>query len=449
MKKKPLKAKSPKNKLKSSKGKAKSSPKAKSPRKAKSSPKSKSPKAKSPKARSPQPKSVPPRYKVPQVFKTKPSYAPDVPIPELHPYYTPQKIAQIFAQEVRTIEGPSSYYILTPTRKLNDMIGHSAPVMVLFGDYHTGDKRCNTKCVINKHCYSFWRTNPTIIKFLNDFGKKIHIDLFLETWLTTKERKRSLWPGDDRYGDEPAGALRSIKNHLVKCLQIEDGVRHEECPATNFYVHMSDTRFAKDKIDAILANDMPVLPYATMAYRLKRMFPNLTMQRLLQLVRQRLLMGPKAFMEKVARHDPLFHSYSKSMKQMMALPPALQTLIYKHYHYDLDDCNTLPANKLPRVANDASDTNLRREYNEYQQMFRTSIVQNCYWSGFASELDLYFLGRSLKTPQGGPNSQLSVGYFGNFHVISLVEFLTSKGLYSIFTHKSHAGKRYEDKCVSL
>ena len=380
--------------------------------------------------------------------KTTGALAPYVPIPKRDPQYTSEKIAQIFANQVRTIEGPVSYYILTPTSKLNGLLGYDAPVLILFGDIHNGNGHCVNGCEIKDGCYTFYPPNPTILKFINELGKKIHINMFLEIWRETSQRKRSLSTWGEEWEGEKAAALQLMTNHIMKCFEIKDHVRNRECPATNFYVHMSDTREAKDKLDALIHHEMTEASYWDMQRILRTRFPDLSMKKLLELLRQRLTMGTKSFVQNVARYDPVFYKYSKTMKQLMALPRKLQDILYTKYRYDTHFCKEVPEDDLPPVATTSKD--LQKEYEGYQRMLQSDTLQMCYWAGFTSEIDLYFLGRALKKPQGGPVSELSIAYFGDYHVKTLFRFLNEWGLYDIYDLRNISETdKVMEKCVDL
>ena len=388
-------------------------------------------------------------------------YAPYVHVPKRDKYYTPSKIAQIFGQQVQTIEGPVSYTILVPTPRLNDMLGHDGPVIVLFGDVHVGNDRCKQRCEVKHNCYSFYAPNPTIVKFLNQLGQKIHIDLFLEIWSPLLNRINQYGIPDlgDQWRGKTASALRSIKNYLLNCLEIKDGIRNKDCLATNFYVHMSDTRHAKDKLDAIMRHMIPEMDYEDLKLWLTAQLPDLTMDKLTQLIRKRLLMGPATFLQTVARHEPIFQRHSKTIKQLSALPTALQDIIYKHYpqsHVEESRECDIPykERQLPKPSRSTQDSDLQREYDGYQKIVTETSYgreNKCHWSGATSELDLYFLGRSLKVPKDGPISQLSIGYFGDHHVRQLTSFLTDQKLYTTYKYKSHRHtlKSPNKKCVSI
>ena len=53
-----------------------------------------------------------------------------------------QRILDIL-RDVNFIEGPLNVYLLLPTEELNKELGHEAPVILLFGDYHTGSMKCD------------------------------------------------------------------------------------------------------------------------------------------------------------------------------------------------------------------------------------------------------------------------------------------------------------------
>ncbi len=363
-------------------------------------------------------------------------------------------IADILKSQIKSVEGPISISILKPTTKLNKILGREGPVYLLFGDMHVGNFRCKDDCLMKDNCFSFYMNNPSIVNFLNTIGKHIHTDLFFEMWLS-KHRRHNLYREnfDNRnqkfLGREATSALNEIRGYLVHCLSYDPNLK-KKCKALNFYVHMSDPRhLEQDNIDGLLREHMSYESYEEFKSLWKKNFNDFSLNEFLNLVWERVRLGPEEFLKKFIRHHPMFVKHSKINKQLSKIPNELQDIFYNDYIQDNFDNKC----QLPQNVKSISHLDERLKYNylkdivAYKKDKYDNEVNKCYWSGDIADLDLYFLGRSLKIPENGPYTKLGVAYFGDHHVRNITNLLVNHDLMTEYYIVSNRNEDPWNKCV--
>jgi hypothetical protein len=387
-------------------------------------------------------------------------------IPGTNPHCaTPEFILHTLKQNISTIEGPYSCTILTPTAKMREILNQpediegrlrEPPVLLLLGDIHFGNKPCSTPCSTAQNCYSFNEDLNGDISFLNLLEKlsatKFQTDIFIEQWIhqTKGEEQITL-----NYTDE-ALQIHSFQlimiNHLIK-LNLQNSL---QIKYPHLRIHSSDVRFKQQDINALvnvcLYNSNT---FQTFVDRCSMIFSDLFLpltkeqkehvaNELLQMIEARIRLGAEGFFRSPwFRENQFVAMYSPIYIQVKQLPVYLQNLLYENYTIQLN--NRFESNFDTYITDfdfpsTALDTNINNE-NRFQiihdyiknllDKYKDLREVSFFFLGIIASLDLYFLARSWKSPWLAWPSQLSVGYFGDMHVQTMVPFLLKNDLYKL------------------
>jgi len=367
-----------------------------------------------------------------------------------------QRAINLILNNLKKVEGPFSAYILKPTNYLNSILTRTtAPIFLLFGDIHEGSQKCN-RCEEKDGCYSFYTKNnlpPTIHNLFNLLSEHFNVDVFLEVWVPFQFRQNLI---QTKKVTSSSSGLFNFAVFSAPCLQLYS---KEGCEIDKYKIHMSDTR--KDSmyknIDSITVEAMLKLNYQEFLNYVNEYFKDEDPRQILKLVSDRLRLGTTEFLKKEFRNNHLIKSWSKTYKQLNKLPIKLQNMLYENYSELTDELNKSLRNASKICEHPQKDLlNLEKAkftyredlikvgskyysaediYYEIQHSLRQHYdpkhdASDCQLSGYFTGLDLYFLGRSLDT---SIKKDIVVGYFGNFHVTQLVNFLVSMNLYEIVT----------------
>ena len=366
----------------------------------------------------------------------------------------PQLIAYNLLNQIRQLSGPVGYYVMVPTAKLNDMLGRQGPVILLLSDEHRYKKGCKI-CTVDKGCYSlFHEDKHTFARMLNEFMNKEKLvkDIFLERWGSGIKEKDLL---QRKFEEKPQkrfheSALGDFSHVLKPCwnYQRENTLPQEMCMTKHIRVHKSDPRhlggqdeyrYAESIFNVI--RERYVNPSIFADY-VNKYFPDFTAEEIFQLVLDRFEMGANKFLQTRFWTHPFFKKYSKMYKQIQALPENLQIIIKSYDQPEYHPVDQPRSGFRKQIAN-------MMERNEnpfgYLHDLMTDGDVNMYYLGRIMSMDLYFLGRALKSPIGGLPSQLTVLYGGGRHTNLLAYFLSRTGLYTCYGHQSWDA----DKCVKV
>ena len=350
-----------------------------------------------------------------------------------------EHIAHTFSSmfQDKHLSGPIAFTLCVPSKKLSDVFERECPVIVLIGDKHEGEEKCN-KPDVSLYDGSF-------LSALNNFVKEHNIvtDLFIENW---GDKGRSM-PTKDR------SSLSHTHNYLQWCY---GKLKNDKCPVRNLRTHYADPRTNEKDIDSIWFMIYDSSTYSDLEARLKRSFPLLSAKQIYELVCIRLRFGTYKFCKyMLTNKNEFFKTYSNVMKEIMQLPDHMQRYLFTKYnkyenHYMItEDAAVLLSEQPLDLAIDHS--NRDQEFQTIKTTISkfldtTKRISYIYWFGFTSTLDMYFLSRALKSPIGNLPSQLSILYAGNMHINHLLYFLTYQTqFYSIFRISSSIS----NKCVSM
>jgi hypothetical protein len=395
---------------------------------------------------------------------------------ELPQPYTPDEIIETITQAIHTVEGPTSYHLLRPTEKLEAALGRQGSVMLLLGDVHQGKIHCDVECKPQNNCFSTYRDRDfSLLKFIdNTLAPFVTTDLFLEMWsdqynLFNRLGSRSI------YGLNFDSSLIDVIDDLEPCTVWDKRTKTKPfelmCPVNNIRVHKTDVRamlslagdpneekayFYKNAefvlLWALISLNEYNQPATTTDFEelVNDNFQSLNSnggerwKELLMLILKRIEMGSLLFFQTYYRQHPLFRKNSRVYKELEQLPLSLidemfanASLLFPSYD---DDPSVQP---MPQIVEDFYDQVAQRHPTKdellpiLREVFHKHVQQSfeLHWTNFISEFDLYFLSRSLKSPEDGLPSQLSILYVGDLHVQQIVKFLLQTGWYECISHK--------------
>jgi len=403
-----------------------------------------------------------------------------------------ESLIKIILENLKKVEGPVSAYILKPTNYLKGILKDTPPIFLLFGDVHKGSQKCKEGCDEKEGCYSFYfkgeskilrgnkvpskvesKVPPSIHNLFNDLSQIANVDVFLEFWFPFQIRQETF---KIKQVSEDTSGLYDFAIFSAPCLQLRT---KEGCQIDNYKIHMTDTR--KDRmyknIDSITVEAMLKLNYNSFLNYVEEYFVDEDPRRIIKLVSDRLRLGTTEFLKTEFRQNPIVKKWSKTYKQLAKLPQKLQNMIYETYSELTDELNKslrkaskVCENPEKNLVNLSKAKFTYREdliqvnkdyyyvedlYYQIQAVLRMYYdprqdVSDCQLSGFYTGLDLYFLGRSLDM---SIKKDIVVGYFGEFHVTQLVNFLIGTNLYEIVTMNVGDGDimdyRKFNKCLQI
>lgn len=383
--------------------------------------------------------------------------------------YSPDEIIYDILKKLKQLDGPISFHLLKPTRKLNEMLGRNGPVMLLLGDAHVGNKGCDKGCNVSKNCYSVYERDDFSFFYKLIEPLKCTTDVFFEWWFKYPfSSKKEITDDDLEQSSHNSGLGESIKE-FQQCMKYnkQTGKTQPDCKAKHVRFHMTDTRnvYVEKQFQFAEALEMLLLRRDIDEFKgvIEDYYPNFNWKEIFSLFLKRIELGSQKFFETYFLQHPLFKQHSKIYKQLNALPPSLVSIIQSKYasanqnkdatkqileqgHPELVKTFYSLVEKYPQKSMLLS--NLRKAFIDYfesttfhvnNKEFKFSLPyeelsEKIHWVDFTSQLDLYFLGRSLKSPKNGLPSQLSVFFAGNNHIKNINAFLLSTGLYECVAH---------------
>jgi hypothetical protein len=399
---------------------------------------------------------------------------------ELPQPYTVDEIIQTITQAIDTLEGPVSYHLLRPTDKLNVALGRQGPVMMLLGDIHRGKLHCDVECKTKNLCFSTYRDRDfSLLKFIDQtLAPFVTTDLFMEMW-SDKFNLFHRLGSTSIYGTNFDSSLIDIIGDFEPCTVYDKKTKSKPfelmCPVNNIRVHKTDvramlslTRDVNEPEAYFYKNAEFVLMWALISYNqqnkpstttdfeelIRDYLPFSTSNQnqnvddgwkeLLLLILKRIEMGSLSFFQTYYRQHPLFRNYSRVYKQLQQLPVSLIDEIFNNasilFPSYLEDPSVVP---MPQIVEDFYDQVAQRQPTKdellpiLREVFNNHVqgTFQLHWTNFISEFDLYFIGRSLKSPEDGLPSQLSVLYAGDTHIQQIVQFLLQVGWYECVSHE--------------
>jgi len=397
----------------------------------------------SPKKQSPSPKKQSPKKQTPKKQSPKKeSHKKQTPKKQTPKKQTPHKdkISLIDVSPISKIEGPVSVYLVKPTQYLNNLLGRVAPTLLLLGDMHKGDSKCNN-CNEKDGCYSLYKSQ-SLLKYLDEETTKhnINTDLFLELWDDSINRYDPEYKKVVPPGFIHNSALVDTISEQSNCIanQKRKGVL---CSLRNIKVHMADTRrvnsmsqkYTGDNLINIflsfIVEDDNVEKFEK--YALKA-YPKYSLDYIYNIIES--YFNPQISDLEIQRHffeDPFYKDYSRTLKQLNQLPDKIRESIINLYKKDKlknDERHSLFKTyshlHIKQLRKKRQNFNLSNEQKNVDLDITPLSIYN---------VDLYIIGRMLKIPKSSTSdsSEFSIIYLGDAHIANIIEKLKTLNYYKV------------------
>ncbi len=388
------------------------------------------------------------------------------------------RIINYILDHVKKIEGPISFRLYTPTEKLTNALRRPPPVILMLGDLHVGNKPCETKCRTRQQCFSIAAKNKFSFLSLIDLKLSPNVisDVFFEWWLPeTSKLQKDLKMNEKPIWDRKDGsAIYEDLKELWPCMKYEKNrsVKHPfGCKMKHTRVHMVDPRHLSDNYVYTYAEFIPefVRNYSPEIFKktVANSFPGYDWKELFALLLKRIELGFVNFFNQYFRKHPFFKQHSVVYKQIRALPKPLIRDMYANFRNEYPTDFPHPEvvdefwNIRRKQKNPSSSTLFKDLKTAFENVNRKRYLVGLdeledytyNWLSFVSILDIYFLGRSLKSPVDGLPSQLSILYAGNAHITNLNKFLLNSDWYECVAHNTIDKPNFlihkSPKCVTI
>ena len=360
--------------------------------------------------------------------------------------------------EIKKIEGPIYVGYLEPTKTLNKILTYQAPPILLLGDRHIGDTKCNPGCNTNDGCFSLYEKddNVTLLKYLDEKASQnnVKFDFFSEDWFDNT-RINSNADFKTVYGINETNSnntgLSSLEKISLFCHPDRNTKEINQCPYKNIRFHMSDPRRSniQQRTDILeILNDSATFEDFTQYCDF--LYSTFDSNYILDLCKKYFRKEGYTILEFI--EEPFYLEYNVALKQYKKLPEEVKEIIkknlnnnkeyiYKPHKYRLDlsglltnteiDSETFVLNYHTKIQN--------LEHNDDKTVWKDAI--NRYIKIFT--VDLYSICRLLKKPitKLGRNdtiSSLSIVYLGNIHIQNIKLLLIE--LYTINFEKTDSNK---------
>jgi len=394
---------------------------------------------------------------------TKFNYNPSISYNDILPYL----------ENIKHIEGPVRLLILTPTNRLEEMLGRNPPLIFGLGDIHQGDGVCEP-CDIDEGCYTLYgnRINQNdLLGYFDQLGKKFKVDFFYEEWKSKLWRKEVAAGIKFKLTPDGNSALPLLQTRIPTCGLKQELFGDEEnpCPYKFMNIHYVDIRknfddngfltliemgdaekFLKkssniefsdlyDNIDGLI-DYMKVKDFKFKKFIniIQTMYKDIDPEELLDLMIVRFTVGADTFFKRYVRNNEIMKKYSKVHKQISQLPLDLQDIMYTYNIKTKDE-------KFFTEYEELFNSDMETKYESIMYLLEMSHQIDINWFGL-SGVDLYYIARTLKVPTGSVPTQLSVVYLGDGHINFMGGFLLKHGLYKIHLNIRNSN---DDKCIRI
>lgn len=376
---------------------------------------------------------------------------------------------------IKSISGPISITVLTPTEKFHSEFPGRTPIFMLFGDEHESLKGICKKCECQKcggekcsGCCLEIFSEEMFTLFNNLSTHSNPIDFYTEYFIR-KEEVQEFSNNTDKYAlvnktrrdfkDIDKNTLGAIGNTLLNNLPcfIKDYRKYSDfkqvCKFDNIRWQYSDVRLITyaskydfegnlrkigDLLIESIANwiegltSQPILNMNEINNILE-LYDETSKAEFLKCACE-MFNTPEIFITTMM-NSPLL-SKSLMFKQIRKLPEGFNSedywkkLIIKYYTTKiLSDKELKIYLKKKQLGSEMYKYWKMYFFGKTQKIVLTQKNNHDVWEDYITTLltgtlDIYFITRSLKTPLGSKNPFLSIGFFGDFHCENLIYFLT-------------------------
>jgi len=354
---------------------------------------------------------------------------------------------------INSISGPISFSFLRPKQKIYDSKeAPYFPLIVLFGDVHTGHEVSCTNCVCKRGSCCQTITDPSFLRLLDTLADDKHpVDFHVETTLSGRGEK-----GDDNAGymiDIAAGDMRVCYQRM----QRGTPVYKKYCPTERIRWHAVDIRNFSEYTEniskkygvdfSVLKNPIPVEVIFSQIIMINQYLDGLGLDGLGALDHFLLTTSWKtvgvlgSFIDsnlfkngdtkKFAR--ALFSEFEKQgensviYKQVMkqTQPKFKKMSFWADIYASILDYNIekkmIKQNDLVKLVDNIKGLETIKKIKKIDDSIAGSCVHLA-----APLLDIYTLSRLLKQPDNGKRASLMFGFFGDAHVKNIIHILKTK-----------------------
>jgi len=219
-------------------------------------------------------------------------------------------LLQRIMYDISKLEGPVRAHILVPTDKAVNLIGHRPPILILLGDVHEGNQKCESMCNIEEHCFSLYDPPSSFLQYLDDLAKQgITTDIYSELWVSRKT------------GEPTAKTVFQYNSALTESEKAQEPcwshkAYKKDCKFKYLRMHYSDPRFvANEGIDSIMRQLAIRNNYDEFFEYIQEYFPGAKADIIMNMIYKRLEVGTAEFIRKYAGTYDVVLKYSKIFKQ--------------------------------------------------------------------------------------------------------------------------------------
>lgn len=382
-------------------------------------------------------------------------------------------------KRITSISGPISFYYLRPTQEVySDGNGKYFPLVFLFGDKHRSTMNycspCNCSLDSEFCCYKL--SDPSFLSSIDQLASTYAIDFYTETFF---EGTGSIFKEGGMMEEMTTGDMITCYNRDLR------GTPEDRCPTKNIrwqagdirhagtylrdFLDKKDTKFVKSEkylnnsyIEYQLATILNLITQFLANYNTKhknKESASIMLDKIVEVV------GESEFKDFQTFHEFLlsilddnddndsfdFKKFANSLFGMMNKNnSAIYKQVLKQTYRNFNDIKEWE-DFYNRSLKFCSDTvNIDKYYtthiilNLYSYVANESIIEypfvnvfhkfvTCILSGLT---DIYFTARMFKQPTDGKRSDLTIAYFGNYHIQIVKDLLLSTGAYELVVSKN-------------
>jgi hypothetical protein len=373
-------------------------------------------------------------------------------------------------QCINKISGPVSLTILKPTD--DNYRNLKAPIFILFGDIHWSNENLCNNCVCStvarECCYPIYSYDflKLIDKLGVDSNYPVHFstEMGLKSYLTSKSQDKEKYiKSRDSSKHYPLPLLTNkIEACYSKELKEKNPIIYDElCPTKNIIWNAVDTRdfTTKDNFSNFLGNFFKIL-YHSFNYTIKSGEEKLESEKNLEGEFGDIIYYNYKYFKELENYlnvddiickiknkeinSLVFKQFNKLEDDRKKIFGPLIIQFYKEIlneEYEYFKENKIKLQELLKKIidfivrskalsdDDMYDIDTFNKFLIYIEDVDRHLLlnlRNIVMDLVSTELDLYFLLRSFKTPKGSKNPLISIGYFGNAHVKNISLFLKDK-----------------------
>jgi hypothetical protein len=402
-------------------------------------------------------------------------------------------------KKINRISGPISFTLLKPKKEVFDRLlkeGVRLPIMMLFGDEHDSSSfQCDScKCLLNSNDCCMPVYSEEFLQLIDSLATKEHpvdfgIEGSLEGGETRENYKEKGWlQASQTVAKELNTPLTLLREYISACYykELRDTKLYEEfCPTKRIRWHQMDARYfkgtkynleekiANDDWDIKLFEELPKEPekldeivsklkiyYGDLYYKIlnfKRLaitdvegsidyFFSIATQNNSILLKQ--IYKLTGSIKDIEMWKNVFKTYF--LRKLVLLRERASTNFLKKYiHNKIYNQSIKNAETIYSLLIKDDLKTLKEKLPSMNYFLGTWFISDLLVEYYTTFLDLYYVLRTFKVPQGDINPFLSVSYFGDFHTQEIKYLLTNILEYysEVYSISNKTDKNY--RCLNI